>query len=130
MNKPVVVTDAPELVYLSADKVTPLYKTLFLSPGAVTIRDNGETKVGLQDKLGYENMKSLFQAEGDMWNYVKGYQLKSTANPASNPALSVLADSANWEQWVNSVKLTAGVVIKSAADIDAEATPINVKIVS
>jgi hypothetical protein len=130
MNKPVVVTDAPELVYMASDGVTPLYKTLFLSPGAVTIRDNGETKVGLQDKLGYENMKSLFQAEGDMWNYVKGYQLKSTANPASNPAMSVLADSANWEQWVNSVKLTAGVVIKSAADIDAEATPINVKIVS
>lgn len=130
MNKPVVVTDAPELVYTATDGVTPLYKTLFLSPGAVTIRDNGETKVGLQDVLGYENMKSIFQAEGDMWNYVKGYQLKSTANPASNPALSVLADPANWEQWVNSVKLTAGVVIKSAADIDAEATPINVKIVS
>lgn len=127
-NLPVVVTDSPQLTY--TEEGTTLYKTLLLADGAVTIKDNGNTQALADDIAGHENIKTIFQAEGDQWNYVLGYQLKAAAGPGANPSSATLANSANWERWVNSDKLTAGVLIKSAGSLDDVTQITNVKIVS
>jgi hypothetical protein len=72
----------------------------------------------------------MYQAEWPMWNSVKGYQLKSAASPQSNPSDATLTTVANWEQWVADTKNTAGVLVKSAADVTSIQQVINVKYVS
>ena len=110
MGIPVIVTDNPELVGAEG-----AYDTLFLTDSAVTLNDNGSSTYIADTVPGHENIKSLMQGEGDMWNYVKGYQLKSTAG--TNPTEEALDDSANWEKWEKSDKNTAGVVISTKADV-------------
>lgn len=126
-GKPVIVTDNPGLMYKD-DAENQCYKTLFLSEGAVTISDNGSTKAIAQTVAGFENIKQIFQAEGDMWNYAKGYQLKSTVG--NNPTDADLATPANWEKWVTSNKNTAGVLIKSLGNLDVSRETLNVRVVS
>lgn len=126
MNKPVIVTDNPELTYQDSGAIK--YKTLFLTDNAVTLRDNGNTQFAMQTQVGNENLASLFQGEGDMWNYVKGYQLKPTVG--TNPTDSKLSNPLSWEMWVNTEKLTAGVLIKSKAALDEVSQVTNVRIVS
>jgi hypothetical protein len=112
---PVVVTDNPELI-VSGEGATAVYRTLALTDSAVTLKDNGNTQFAMSTVTGKENLKNIFQGEGDMWNYVKGYQLKSTVG--QNPDDTALSNSTNWEQWAASKKDTAGVVIKAMADLD------------
>ena len=126
-GKPVVITDNPALMYKD-DAQNQCYKTLFLSEGAVTLADNGNTTAAAQTVVGNENIKQLFQAEGDMFNYVKGYQLKSTVG--SNPTDADLSTPANWEKWVTSNKNTAGVLIKSFGNLDVARDTLNVRVVS
>lgn len=125
MNKPVVVTDNPELTY---DSSGTKYRTLFLTEDAVTLRDNGNTQYAMQTQVGNENLASIFQGEGDMWNYVKGYQLKSSVG--TNPPMSDLSNKSNWEMWVNTTKLTAGILINSKADISEVSQVMNVRVIS
>jgi hypothetical protein len=80
------------------------------------LNDNGETTFGAQTILGHENIKSLMQGEGDMWNTIKGYQTKATVG--NNPTEADLDNPANWEKWEASDKNTAGVVISAKADIE------------
>lgn len=126
MGKPVIVTDNDELTYTKDDAT--LYRTLFLTDGAVTLRDNGNTQYAMDTQLGNENITQLFQGEGDMWNYVKGYQLKSTVG--TNPSDADLATTSNWERWVNTNKLTAGVLIKSKAALSDVSQVMNVRVIS
>jgi hypothetical protein len=112
---PVVVTDNPELI-VSGEGANAIYRTLALTDSAVTLKDNGNTQFAMNTLTGKENIQTIFQGEGDMWNYVKGYQLKSTVG--NNPDDTALSNSANWEQWTASKKDTAGVVIKALADLD------------
>jgi hypothetical protein len=110
MGVPVIVTDNPELV--GADGV---YDTMFLTDSAVTLNDNGSATYLAQNIGGHENIKSIMQGEGDMWNYIKGYQLKSTVG--TNPTEEALDTPSNWEKYESSDKLTAGVVISTKADV-------------
>ena len=127
MGLPVIVTDNSELMYTSASD-NQCYRTLLLTDSAVVLKDNGNTQFAKAQIVGYENLASMFQCEGDMWNYVKGYQLKSTAG--TNPAYATLTSSSNWEMWVNDKSLTAGCLIKSQGDLDAVTQIMNVKVVS
>lgn len=111
---PVIVTDNPELVY--TDSGSTFYKTLLLSERAVRIADNGETTVASDFIMGRENLKNLFQAEGDIWNEVKGYNYIG-ANRGQNPPVADLVDPDNWKIWTNTVKDTAGVLIKSKGSV-------------
>lgn len=113
---PVIVTDNPELI-VSGEGATAVYRTLALTDSAVILKDNGNTQFAMNTVTGQENLKNIFQGEGDMWNYVKGYQLKSTIG--NNPSDTELANTASWEKWVKSNKDTAGVVIKAKADLDS-----------
>lgn len=110
MGIPAIVTDNPELVGDEGN-----YNTLFLTDAAVTLNDNGGTQFIATPVAGHENIKHLMQGEGDMWNYIKGYQLKATAG--TNPTEEALDNPTNWEKWEKSDKNTAGVVITSKADI-------------
>lgn len=118
MGIPVIVTDNPELV--GADGA---YDALFLTDSAVVLNDNGNTTFGAQSVLGYENIKSIMQGEGDMWNTVKGYQTKATVG--NNPTEEALDTPTNWEKWEVSDKNTAGVVITAKADIEAALSKAN-----
>ena len=69
---PVIVTDNPELI-VSGEGATAVYRTLALTDSAVTLKDNGSTQFAMNTVTGKENLKNIFQGEGDMWNYVKGY---------------------------------------------------------
>lgn len=123
---PVVVTDNPELVYTSGGNT--FYKTLLLADRAVTISDNGTTQIASDIILGRENLKNIFQAEGDIWNEVRGYSYIG-ADRGANPAEENLVDSDNWEMWTNTVKDTAGVLILSKGSVaDAGQRVIDVRI--
>lgn len=113
---PVIVTDNPELI-VSGTGASTVYRTLALTDSAVILKDNGNTQYAMNTVTGKENLKNIFQGEGDMWNYVKGYQLKSTVG--NNPDDTALSNTSNWEKWVASNKDTAGVVIKALADLDS-----------
>lgn len=127
-NLPVVVTDNPELVYTSNGNT--FYKTLLLSEGAVTINDNGDTKAAVDTIIGNENIKSMYQAEGDMWNYVKGYKYTGS-DIAQNPAAANLTDPDLWTKWTASYKDTAGVLIKSKGSVaDAGGRVLTVRLAS
>lgn len=126
---PVIVTDNPELVYKDENGDT-FYKTLLLANNAVTLSDNGYTKAAYGLELGKENITSLFQAEGDMWNSILGYTYTGSDRNA-NPVFDNLADPDNWVRWENSHKLTAGVLIKSMGSIrDARRNVIDVRVVT
>jgi hypothetical protein len=128
MGMPFVVSDQPSLVYTSGANV--FYKTLLLSDAAITLADAGPIRANLQTIGGKENIQHMYQAEWSMWNSVKGYQLKAAASPQSNPSDATLTTVANWEQWVADTKNTAGVLVKSAADVTSIQQVINVKYVS
>lgn len=125
---PVIVTDNPELAYTSGDNT--FYKTLLLSDGAVTINDNGNTTAAYQTQIGNENLKELFQAEGDIWNEVKGYKYIGS-DRAENPSDANLMDSDNWVKWTNTYKDTAGLLIKSKGSVaDAAQRVLTVRLAS
>lgn len=128
MGLPFIVTDQPGLTYTSEG--TTYYKTLLLTDGAVTVGDAGNmeallTPVGLKENIAY-----AYQAEWSMWNNVRGYQLKSTAQPQNNPSDAVLADPDNWEAWTSNYRNTAGVLVKSIADLNAVQQVLNVRVTS
>lgn len=128
MGYPVIVTDNPELVYKDASQ-NLRYKTLLLADGAVRINDNGKTEALAQTMGGYENIKSFFQAEGDVWNEVKGYEYKG-ADIAANPTWANLTDPTRWAKWCNTYKDTAGVLIKSAGSVADVSRVLDVRITS
>ena len=128
MGLPVIVTDNPELTY-TTEGGDVMYKTLLLANGAVRINDNGDTQAGADTILGNENIKGLFQAEGDVWNEVKGYEYKGS-DIGKNPSLTNLADPTKWAKWCNTYKDTAGVLIKSAGSVSSVNQVINVRVTS
>lgn len=127
MGIPFIVTDQPGLVYTTGSGDTA-YKTLLLTDGAVTVGDAGAINAGLNTILGKENILHGYQAEWSMWNNVKGYQLKAAAG--TNPTDSALTTVSNWEQWVADKRNTAGVLVKSLADLEQVQQVFNVRYVS
>lgn len=112
-GKPILVTDTPELIEGAGTVEDPTkYTSLFLTSGAVTIEDNGDTKALSQMIGGQTNIAQLFQAEWDSWLNVKGYDFDITT-AGTNPDNSALADVDNWTMWVNDIKLSAGLMLKS-----------------
>lgn len=127
LGMPFIVTDQPGLVYTTGGGDTA-YKTLLLTEGAVTVGDASPINAGLNTILGKENIMHGYQAEWSMWNNVKGYQLKAAAG--TNPSDSALTTVSNWEKWVADLRNTAGVLVKSIADIDQVQQIFNVRYVS
>lgn len=129
MGQPILVVDNPALIY-EDDEGEARFKTLLLTQNAVNIGDDGFINAALAPVVGKENLGHWFQAEWSMWNNVKGYQLKASANPQSNPSDATLTNPSNWTKWVADKHNTAGVLVKSIADLNAVTQVLNVKVVS
>lgn len=104
-----VVTDAPDLIY---DATGVRYNTLGLTEGGIVVNGQDDFYATVVAKTGQENITNAYQAE---WTYaasIKGYSWKTTAGGA-NPTSTALGTSTNWEIFAESVKNTAGVLLKT-----------------
>jgi hypothetical protein len=116
MGMPFIVVDNPALQYGDDGKY---FKSLLLTDSAVTVGDCGDIRALLTPNGGKENITHTYQAEWAMWNNVKGYELKASANPSNNPSDSVLTTPSNWNKWTVDKTKTAGILVKSIADLNA-----------
>lgn len=110
MGRPVFVTDSSALL---DDVTVDKYYTLGLTPGAIRIRVDGQLAAPvIQEVTGLENLCLRIQAEADWFVGIKGYAY-DVANGGANPDDTALATTTNWDLAASSVKLSAGVIIKS-----------------
>ena len=87
-------------------------------------------QVDMNTVSGEENIRYTFQAEWSQWIDVKGYELKASANPQSNPDETALATANNWQRWVADFRNGAGLMVKSLADLSKIQQIMNVKVIS
>lgn len=128
LGMPVIVCDNPKLMYTSGSDT--LHRTLILTDSAVTIGDSDDMLVDMNTVSGEENIRYTFQAEWSQWIDVKGYELKASANPQSNPDETALATANNWQRWVADFRNGAGLMVKSLADLSKIQQIMNVKVIS
>ena len=84
---------------------------LGLTDGAVSIIDDGYYKDTWLEMPGYENIRTLYQAEWNSILGVKGYKYKAEdANKA--PPIDKTSDKAMWEKIDDNPKNMGGVIIK------------------
>lgn len=102
-----IMSDIPALASESA------YYSLGLVPQAALVEPNNDFDAVIVDTTGKENIQRTYQAE---WSYnlgLYGYSWDVTAG-GSSPTDTALGTSANWQQIAQSLKDTAGVLLKSA----------------
>ena len=110
MGRPVFVTDSSAL---TDDVTVDKYYTLGLTAGAIQIVVDGQLAAPvIQEVTGIENLCLRVQAEADWFVGIKGYAY-DYATGGANPDDTALGTSTNWDLAASSVKLSAGVVIKS-----------------
>lgn len=104
-----VVTDAPDLVYTDTGI---RYNTLGLTEGGIVVNGQNDFYAATTTETGKENITTTYQAE---WSYaasVKGYGWDMAAG-GDNPTSAALGTSTNWKQHAESLKNTAGVLLKT-----------------
>lgn len=108
-GKPFIVTDAP---YLKSSDATPVYSTLGLVPGAVTIEGPNNYLSASERKTGKNNIYDAMQSE---WTYngkVKGYSWNAGQNTVASPDDAALGSANNWLKVRQNHKLLPGVILK------------------
>jgi hypothetical protein len=112
LNKVVVVTDAPAL-YLAG---TPNKSyVLSLVVGGITISDASDLITNLATTNGKKIIETTFQADYSFGVGIKGFAWDEV-NGGASPLDAELATGTNWDQYVDSIKDTAGVVLIVDAD--------------
>lgn len=106
LGRPVIVTDAPALY---AAGTPNKQKVLSLADSAAIVHDGGAIVTNVQTGNGKERIETTFQADYDFGLGLKGYAW-DIANGGKSPTSAELATGSNWDQIVNSVKSTAGVI--------------------
>ena len=104
-----VVTDSPDLVY---DATGVRYNTMGLTEGGIIVNGQDDFDSVITPVTGQENIANAYQAE---WSYaasVKGYSWDIAAGGA-NPTGMALGTGTNWNKTADSVKNTAGVLLKT-----------------
>jgi hypothetical protein len=109
LNRPVIVTDSPD-IWL--DSTTDNYYCLGLVEDAIRVEDSEEEMIMAEIVTGLENLVVRLQGEFAYNLAVKGYKWDVSAGGA-NPAAGAIATAANWDKVVASNKDVAGVIIKS-----------------
>lgn len=110
LGRPVFVTDSSAIY---SDETVDKYFTLGLTPGAITLRVDGQLSAPvIQEITGLENLVLRIQAEADWFLGIKGYTWDS-GNGGANPDDTALGTATNWDLAASSYKLASGVVIKS-----------------
>ena len=112
VGRPIVVTDAPQLVTsVSTPAPKTTYHVLGLQGDGLRIEDNGDFRFNTDARNGKENIQETYQAQ---WSYnvrVRGYAW-DTANGGKSPAAAALTTSTNWDKVATSDKEVAGVVLE------------------
>ncbi len=112
LNKAVIVTDAPGLYEAGAPNLS---KVLSLVAGGITISNAGDLVSNISTTNGNERIDTTFQADYTFGVGIKGFAW-DTANGGKSPLDAELATGTNWDQYVTSVKDTAGVILVADAD--------------
>lgn len=105
LNRAIIVTDAPALLDSSGNKD----KVLSLVSGAALVHDNGDVLPNVDTSNGKGRIETTFQADYSFTLGLRGYAW-DTANGGKSPDDAKIATGANWDQYVSSVKQTAGVI--------------------
>ncbi len=112
LGKKVVVTDSPSLV----EAGTPnLNKVLSLQAGGIVVADTSDVITNIARTNGKARIETTFQADYTYGLSVKGYAWDE-ANGGVSPEDSDIGTGTNWDQYVTSVKDTAGVITIVDAD--------------
>lgn len=111
LGRPVIVTDSPALYSAAvADPAAPAkQRVLSLADSAAIVHDGGDIVTNIESSNGKERIETTFQADYTFALGLKGYAW-DTANGGKSPTDVELATGTNWDQFVTSVKATAGVV--------------------
>lgn len=106
LGRPVIVTDAPALY---ATGTPNKQKVLSLADSAAIVHDGSDLVTSVQTSNGKERIETTFQADYTFGLGLKGYAW-DVANGGKSPTSAELATGSNWDQFVSSVKSTAGVI--------------------
>lgn len=114
MGRIFIMTDSPALIVQAGDGATtpPIYATVGLTAGAVSIQQQGDMTENFDTRNGTENISRTYQAE---WSYglgIKGFAWDKV-NGGKAPNAAAVAVGTNWDKYVTDKKNTAGVVILS-----------------
>lgn len=112
LNKVVVVTDAPALYVAGLPNKAHV---LSLVQGGITISDGSDLVTNLATTNGNEIIETTFQADYAFGVGVKGFAWDEV-NGGASPLDAELATGTNWDQYVTSIKDTAGVILTVDAD--------------
>jgi len=103
-----IVTDSPALT--TYDSPNRDYYTLGLAPNAVVVEDEGKFRDNVETTNGKNNILDSYQAQWSTLFSIDGYSFNKSAE---NPTQAELWTGSNWTQKADSIKHTAGVVVKS-----------------
>ncbi len=106
LGRPVIVTDAPALY---AAGTPNKQKVLSLADSAAIVHDGSDVITSVVTSHGKERIETTFQSDYSFGLGLKGYAW-DVANGSKSPASAELATGSNWDQFVASVKSTAGVI--------------------
>lgn len=106
LGRPVIVTDAPALY---AAGTPNKQKVLSLADSAAIVHDGSDVITSVVTSHGKERIETTFQSDYSFGLGLKGYAW-DVANGGKSPTSAELATGSNWDQFVNSVKSTAGVI--------------------
>jgi hypothetical protein len=106
LGRPVIVTDAPALY---ATGTPNKQKVLSLADSAAIVHDGSDVVTSVQTSNGKERIETTFQADYSFGMGLKGYAW-DIANGGKSPTSAELATGSNWDQFVTSIKSTAGVI--------------------
>lgn len=106
LGRPVIVTDAPALYATGTPNV---HKVLSLADSAAIVHDGSDIETNVESSNGKERIETTFQADYTFALGLKGYAW-DIANGGKSPTDEEIATGANWDQFVGSVKATAGVI--------------------
>lgn len=106
LGRPVIVTDAPALY---AAGTPNKQKVLSLADSAAIVHDGSDVITSVVTSHGKERIETTFQSDYSFGLGLKGYAW-DVANGGKSPTSAELATGSNWDQFVASVKSTAGVI--------------------
>lgn len=109
LGKAVVVTDAPALYEAGVDPAPDLQKVLSLVDSAAIVHDGSDIVTNVESSNGKERIETTFQADYTFALGLKGYAW-DMANGGKSPTDAEIGTGSNWDQFVTSVKHSAGVV--------------------
>lgn len=110
MNRPVIITDSPDLITQTSP--TAKYATLGLVSQGIVVEESEEQTVHTDTLGGKENLTVQFQAEFTYSVGLRGMQWNVGAGGA-NPTDTALSTAANWTKVKNDFKSLPGFMVDS-----------------